>query len=99
MTGLEETNLIVTSVTKIEIHIGLSNNKDILKIIVFVYLTIKTINTIFNLNKKKDSIMATYTIKDFDDSLWRKFKAKCAMEGISIRDKLIQLIREFVEKK
>lgn len=40
-----------------------------------------------------------YTIKDFDGTIWKKFKAKCALEGVTIKDKLLQLIKEYVSKK
>lgn len=40
-----------------------------------------------------------YTIKEFPDDIWKKFKAKCALEGVTIKDKLLQLIKEFISKK
>ncbi len=40
-----------------------------------------------------------YTIKNFDDNIWKKFKSKCALEGGTIKDKLLQLIKEYVSKK
>ena len=36
--------------------------------------------------------MATYRLEDIDDELWRDFKALAALEGQSIRDKLLKYI-------
>ena len=33
---------------------------------------------------------------EVDDELWRKFKAKCALEGILIKDIFIELIKRWV---
>ncbi len=65
--------------------------------ITLVYLTIKVI--LHNLKeKKKESVKMDYTLKNFDANLWKKFKAKCALEGITIKDKILQMIKAYVEK-
>ena len=33
-----------------------------------------------------------------DDELWRKFKAKCALEDIKIKNILVDLIEKWVEE-
>ena len=40
-----------------------------------------------------------YTLREIDKTLWKKFKAKCALEEVTIKDKLLQLIKEYVGKK
>jgi hypothetical protein len=34
-----------------------------------------------------------------EDSLWNKFKAKCAIEGKTIKQKILELIKSFVGVK
>lgn len=41
----------------------------------------------------------SFTIKEFPQELYRKFKAKCAERGWSIKEGLINLVRDFVEGK
>tara|TARA_R100001244_G_scaffold121574_1_gene91192 strand:+ start:1196 stop:1357 length:162 start_codon:yes stop_codon:yes gene_type:complete len=40
-----------------------------------------------------------YTLRKIPLELWKKFKAKCALEGISIKDKIISLIIESLADK
>lgn len=41
--------------------------------------------------------MTDYRLTDIDDELWRDFKALAALEGQSIRDKLLKYIAAEVE--
>ena len=36
---------------------------------------------------------------DFPDELHHAFKVACAIEGVTMRDKLVKLVREFVEQQ
>jgi hypothetical protein len=36
---------------------------------------------------------------EVDDELWRKFKAKCALEGILIKDIFIELIERWISEE
>jgi hypothetical protein len=40
-----------------------------------------------------------YLLRDIDLTLWRKFKSKCAAEGISIKDKIFELIKNYLKEK
>lgn len=42
--------------------------------------------------------MADYRVKDIPEDLWRKFKALSALEEKTINQKLVDLIREAVDK-
>ena len=45
------------------------------------------------------SSMATeFRLREIPTDLWRTFRAACALEGKGANDKLIELIREAVEK-
>jgi len=43
--------------------------------------------------------MAQYTLTKIDDNLWRKFKATCAIRGVSIRKFLIDRIKESTKEE
>ncbi|MDA2916824.1 hypothetical protein MYX64_08310 [Nitrospinae bacterium AH_259_B05_G02_I21] len=43
--------------------------------------------------------MAVIQIESIPDELHRSFKAACAVEGISMKDKLLELMREYVDKQ
>lgn len=45
------------------------------------------------------SYMVNFLIKRMPDELHRSFKAACATEGITMREKVMELIREYVEKQ
>jgi len=44
-----------------------------------------------------------YTLRGVDDELWRKFKARAALKGMTIKDLLIELLErevgEYVKKE
>ena len=37
-----------------------------------------------------------YLIRNINDDLWRKFKARCALEGITVRDWIIRTITNYI---
>jgi len=41
--------------------------------------------------------MPKYMLEITDPALWRRIKAKCAEEGISIKDKLLSLLKEWLK--
>ena len=41
--------------------------------------------------------MATYLLRGIDDDLWRRVKSKAALEGISIRALLEELLRAWLK--
>lgn len=41
----------------------------------------------------------SFTIKKFPSELYHKFKVRCAEKGISMKEALIKLVRQFVEGK
>lgn len=43
--------------------------------------------------------MTAYTLTQIPILLWRAFKAKSAAEGKSMRDKLLELVREYVQEE
>jgi len=43
--------------------------------------------------------MTTIHIRDFPDELHRKFKAICSLRGESMRERMIGLVREYVEQQ
>lgn len=49
-----------------------------------------------NMDKQKSKSMI---VRNISEKLKREFKTKCASEGISQQDKIIELMREYVEKK
>jgi predicted HicB family RNase H-like nuclease len=42
--------------------------------------------------------MKTMTLKDFPEDLHRKAKSKAALMGISLREKIIRTITEYIKK-
>ena len=36
---------------------------------------------------------------EVDDELWRRFKAKCALEGIKIKDIFVELIKKWISEE
>lgn len=46
---------------------------------------------------KETENKSAYTLH-VDRELWKQFKSRCAAEGISILDKINQLIKSFLEK-
>jgi len=46
---------------------------------------------------KKDLVF--FQVRDFPADLRRSFKVACASEDISMREKLIELVGEYVEKE
>ncbi len=40
-----------------------------------------------------------YTLKDIPDDLWREARKKAIDKNITMKDLLIQLLREWLEKK
>tara|TARA_R100000808_G_C2145305_1_gene153117 strand:- start:2343 stop:2495 length:153 start_codon:yes stop_codon:yes gene_type:complete len=48
----------------------------------------------FGLKKKKNTAM--YQIKGIDRDTWRMFAAKCKLEGITIKEKLIEFIENSI---
>lgn len=43
--------------------------------------------------------MAALNLRDFPDELHRKMKAAAAMEGISMKDLIIKVVEEYLERK
>lgn len=41
----------------------------------------------------------TYLFRDIPDDLWRKVKSKAALNGESLRDVLLRLLRQYVSGK
>jgi len=41
--------------------------------------------------------MATYLLRGIDDDLWRRVKSKAALEGISIKALLEELLRAWLK--
>ena len=37
-----------------------------------------------------------YLLRNIDDGLWRTFKARCALEGITVRDWIIRTITNYI---
>jgi len=37
-----------------------------------------------------------YTLRDIPPDLWHKFKVRCAMEGVPMRGKILELIDEWL---
>lgn len=42
--------------------------------------------------------MLSYTIRDIDPELWRKFKSDAALKQLTIRELLLQLIKASVKR-
>ena len=40
--------------------------------------------------------MANYILKNIPDDLWKKFKLKCVKREVSMKDRLIELIKKDV---
>ena len=40
-----------------------------------------------------------YILRDIEQTLWNKFKSKCAAEGVSIKDKIFELIKNYLKEK
>lgn len=45
-----------------------------------------------------DLMMTSMNVRNIPENLRRKFKSKCASEGISQQDCVIRLMREYVER-
>lgn len=43
--------------------------------------------------------MANLIVKGIPDDIYRKFKADCVMKGVSIKDKLIEMLEKEVKEK
>ncbi len=43
--------------------------------------------------------MPTMYIRDFPDNLHRRFKSLCVLNGEHMRERIIELVREYVEKE
>jgi len=43
--------------------------------------------------------MSTYHLKDFPDELHRRFKAVCSLRGETMRDRILELVRVYVEQQ
>ena len=41
--------------------------------------------------------MSTYLLRDLDNALWRKFKARAAKEGQSMRGVIVALVAYYVK--
>lgn len=39
----------------------------------------------------------TYLLRDVDDAIWRKVKAKAALKGESLRDVLLRALRDYLK--
>lgn len=42
--------------------------------------------------------MGTYILKDIDENLWRKVKSYAALQGISIKELILELLEEEIER-
>ncbi len=40
-----------------------------------------------------------YLLKNVPDELWRKVKAKCAINGETIKDLIVELLQGYVDEK
>lgn len=47
----------------------------------------------------KEEKKLTYTLREIDPDIWRAFKVKCAQDEISMREKMSELIEEYVKGK
>ncbi len=43
--------------------------------------------------------MAVVSIRNFPDDLYRSLKIACAEDGMTLRDKVISIVREHVKKR
>lgn len=43
--------------------------------------------------------MTAVNLREVPDELYRKFKAKCAMEGKSVKDKIVELMEKEVKAR
>ena len=43
--------------------------------------------------------MAVLSVKGFPDDLYRSLKVICAEDGMTLRNKVISIVREYVEKR
>jgi len=41
--------------------------------------------------------MASFVIRTIDDETWRQAKSKAALEGVFLKDKIVELITEWVK--
>lgn len=41
--------------------------------------------------------MATHLIRELDDTLWKKVRAKAALEGITLKELMVQLLAAYVK--
>lgn len=42
--------------------------------------------------------MKTYLLRDIPPDLWREVRSRAALEGESVRDAMLRLLREYVKK-
>ncbi len=45
----------------------------------------------------QNEIMAETRIRNIPDALWRQFKSLCVLQGEKVNDKLIELVRLYVD--
>ncbi len=43
--------------------------------------------------------MPNYLLRDFDASLWHQVKTKCLAQGITIKDLLARLLKDWVNQQ
>jgi len=43
--------------------------------------------------------LADYTLRGIDDGLWRSVKSLAALKGVTIKDLIIELLKEAVKKQ
>ncbi len=48
--------------------------------------------------KKKEDV-ALFQVRDFPIKLRRSFKAACSVEGVTMREKLIELVGKYVKRQ
>ena len=41
--------------------------------------------------------MASFILRKIDDALWRRIKSKAALEGVSLKDLIERLLRDWVD--
>jgi len=62
-------------------------------------LTIYTINIIFIENIKRREMMKSLIIKDFPDDVHREMKIQAAVEGITMKELVIQAVKDYLKKR
>ena len=48
---------------------------------------------------KRKGDVALFQVRDFPIKLRRSFKAACSVEGVTMKDKLIELVGKYVERQ